>query len=77
MLVHAEKVCGPDTPKPSQACTIFTRGGNSGGKPCSFPFIYNGVYYYECVNMTNFNGTWCAITTDYDVDFLWGLCDSK
>jgi hypothetical protein len=34
---------------------IQTKNNKGEQKPCSFPFKYNGQYYYECVNFENRN----------------------
>ncbi|XP_060061207.1 cation-independent mannose-6-phosphate receptor isoform X2 [Erinaceus europaeus] len=43
------------------------------GRPCVFPFLYNGKSYYECV-VGNRAKLWCATTANYDRDRKWGFC---
>ncbi|XP_047139597.1 polycystin-1-like protein 2 isoform X2 [Hydra vulgaris] len=55
------------------SCVQTTYGGNSNGACCSFPFFYSGKLYYNCTT----NGRtsyWCATTTNYNKDKLWGFC---
>lgn len=51
----------------------MTYGGNSNGKPCVFPFIYNGSVYYQCINNDR-DSLWCSTTSNYDYDVKWGYC---
>uniref|UniRef100_A0A8B9JN12 Fibronectin type-II domain-containing protein n=1 Tax=Astyanax mexicanus TaxID=7994 RepID=A0A8B9JN12_ASTMX len=51
--------------------------GNSGGAQCVFPFVYNGTYYTDCIDFTEYNITyeqWCSTTEDYTRDEKWGEC---
>jgi hypothetical protein len=43
---------------------------------CVFPFIYNGVKYYDCVSDNSKNRTraWCSTTDNYDRDKRWIYC---
>lgn len=57
-------------PNPSN---VLTYGGNSNGRACIFPFIYNSKAYYECTRDGRDN-FWCATTDNYDRDMKWGYC---
>ena len=52
---------------------IETDGGTSKGACCVFPFIYHGVQYFECTEDQN-KKPWCATTSNYDIDGMWGHC---
>ena len=49
-----------------------TKGGNSKGKPCVFPYIYLNENHTECQVGAQ---RWCATTENYDNDKMWGICD--
>ena len=54
---------------------IKTDGGNAGGANCVFPFIYQSVSYGSCITQgETFSKPWCATTSDFDTDRLWGYC---
>nr|XP_031534326.1 lymphocyte antigen 75 isoform X1 [Vicugna pacos] len=53
---------------------IYTRGGNSYGRPCEFPFLVNGTWHHECVRGGDHSGPWCATTLNYEYDQKWGIC---
>ncbi|XP_012583650.1 PREDICTED: lymphocyte antigen 75 [Condylura cristata] len=53
---------------------IYTRDGNSYGRPCEFPFFVNGTWHHECILDENHSGPWCATTLNYNVDQKWGIC---
>nr|XP_060636643.1 uncharacterized protein LOC132778050 isoform X4 [Anolis sagrei ordinatus] len=58
-----------------KACSIQEYEGNSVGKVCVFPFIYNGTIYNTCTNKNNSDGQfWCATTGNYDKDKQWSYC---
>jgi len=60
---------GTETGKP-----VKTRGGNADpGSYCVFPFTYKGNKYTTCCSVGH-HQPWCATTTDYPKDGIWGSC---
>ncbi|XP_040827549.1 lymphocyte antigen 75 [Ochotona curzoniae] len=53
---------------------IYTRDGNSFGKPCEFPFLIDGKWHHDCILDKNKTAPWCATTLNYDRDKKWGFC---
>ncbi|XP_053554324.1 lymphocyte antigen 75 isoform X2 [Bombina bombina] len=53
---------------------IYTRDGNSNGKPCELPFVYEGKVYHDCIPAMNETKEWCATSFNYDSDKKWGYC---
>ncbi|XP_059961757.1 lymphocyte antigen 75 isoform X3 [Mesoplodon densirostris] len=53
---------------------IYTRDGNSYGRPCEFPFLVNGTWHHECLHDGDRSGPWCATTLNYEYDQKWGIC---
>uniref|UniRef100_A0A8V5GIS0 Lymphocyte antigen 75 n=1 Tax=Melopsittacus undulatus TaxID=13146 RepID=A0A8V5GIS0_MELUD len=54
---------------------IYTKDGNSYGKPCEFPFLYNKMWHHDCIqDETHMGGKWCATSEDYTRDGKWGIC---
>uniref|UniRef100_A0A8C3J8B3 Lymphocyte antigen 75 n=1 Tax=Calidris pygmaea TaxID=425635 RepID=A0A8C3J8B3_9CHAR len=54
---------------------IYTKDGNSYGKPCEFPFLYNKTWHHDCIqDETHTGGKWCATSEDYARDGKWGIC---
>ncbi|KAM4859204.1 lymphocyte antigen 75 isoform 2-T2 [Thomomys bottae] len=53
---------------------IYTRGGNSYGRPCEFPFLVNRKWHHDCILDKDHSGPWCATTSNYEQDQKWGIC---
>lgn len=54
---------------------LFTLAGNADGKPCKFPFKFQGNTYDTCTTEGRTDGyRWCATTEDYDKDKTYGFC---
>uniref|UniRef100_G1NF25 Uncharacterized protein n=1 Tax=Meleagris gallopavo TaxID=9103 RepID=G1NF25_MELGA len=54
---------------------VYTKDGNSYGKPCEFPFLYNATWHHDCIqDGTQTGGKWCATSEDYTRDGKWGIC---
>uniref|UniRef100_A0A8C3VJQ3 Lymphocyte antigen 75 n=1 Tax=Catharus ustulatus TaxID=91951 RepID=A0A8C3VJQ3_CATUS len=54
---------------------VYTKDGNSYGKPCEFPFLYNKEWHHDCIqDETHTGGKWCATSEDYSRDGKWGIC---
>ncbi|KAM9033198.1 lymphocyte antigen 75 isoform X2 [Sarcophilus harrisii] len=53
---------------------IYTRDGNSYGRPCEFPFLNDNVWHHECITDEDHKGAWCATTLNYPHDQKWGIC---
>ncbi|XP_062841105.1 C-type mannose receptor 2 [Trichomycterus rosablanca] len=57
---------------------IYTIQGNSNGRPCHLPFLYDGEWYHSCTSVGREDGhLWCAVTHDYGKDERWGFCPVK
>ncbi|KAG8519651.1 Matrix metalloproteinase-9 [Galemys pyrenaicus] len=57
---------------------LYTQDGNAEGKPCKFPFIFEGRSYSTCTTDGRSDGyRWCATTADYDQDKLFGFCPTR
>uniref|UniRef100_A0A6Q2XTF3 Mannose receptor, C type 2 n=1 Tax=Esox lucius TaxID=8010 RepID=A0A6Q2XTF3_ESOLU len=54
---------------------IYTIQGNSHGRPCYLPFLYDGQWFHSCTSIGREDGhLWCATTYDYGKDERWGFC---
>uniref|UniRef100_A0A8K9WRK9 Mannose receptor C-type 2 n=1 Tax=Oncorhynchus mykiss TaxID=8022 RepID=A0A8K9WRK9_ONCMY len=57
---------------------IYTIQGNSHGRPCYLPFMYDGQWFHNCTSIGREDGhLWCATTFDYGKDERWGFCPVK
>ena len=64
-----ESYTSPTTAASAAPCYTPTTDGDN----CTFPFIYIGVVYMECI--TGVDGRdWCSLTTLYDQDRMFGYC---
>ena len=60
----------------SETCETGVRShhGNGNFACCRFPFVYNGESHHKCLFDDKTGQFWCATTTNYDQDKLFGYC---
>ncbi|XP_063152853.1 matrix metalloproteinase-9 [Candoia aspera] len=57
---------------------LLTYDGNSGGKKCVFPFVFDGKSYEGCTTDGRTDGyRWCATTDNFDRDKKYGFCPNR
>ena len=57
----------------------FTKSGPETGKPCAFPFTYQGKTYEKCTDIDH-DQLWCSTEVDYNgvhVRGKWGNCGNE
>ncbi|KAK2898239.1 hypothetical protein Q8A67_009657 [Cirrhinus molitorella] len=67
---------------PKKICVLDIKrytGGSSLGKPCHFPFKFDGKWYTDCTvdGRKDAKKLWCSTEKDYDMERKWGFCPPK
>lgn len=57
-----------------EPCEQMSHGGKGDGACCRFPFVYKGRQYHTCTTAGGEAHLWCATTSNFDKDGLWGKC---
>ena len=60
----------------SEVVTLVGKGNPGDGRPCVFPFLYQGKQYDSCTCDGAPAMLWCATTSDLERDLQWGFCDT-
>lgn len=76
--MHTRGLKVPSPPLSFCSTEIYTIQGNSHGRPCYLPFLYDGQWFHSCTSIGREDGhLWCATSFDYGKDERWGFCPVK